>query len=160
MFQTVFLHYPWRKRTLQIVTNTKFKSQHLKEYGGVVMPMLRVTCTSAMAPLTLKGTYRLQNNICYHPDGVFQKCPCRTISCHTVYASQQCGYKENVHEYYTDLPIVQIRTPIKMCSVLWNIKYDIRLQTAFNLIMLKRICNSLHCVAIYILHNFPPFGGN
>lgn len=98
--------------------------------------------------------------ISYNPDGVFQKCPCRTILCHIVYASQQCAYKENVHEYDTDLPIVQIQSPIKMCSVLWNIKYDICLQTVFNLITLKRICNSLHCVAIYTLHNFPPFGGN
>lgn len=62
-----------RKGTIQIVTSSKLKSQHLWWYGGVFLPIKLVACKSVKAPLMLKGAYRVWKNICCHPDDVFFK---------------------------------------------------------------------------------------
>lgn len=60
-----------RKRSIQIVTSAKFKSQHLCWYGGVLVPMASwVRCTSVTAPLMLKGrTMSLSETFLFLPAG-------------------------------------------------------------------------------------------
>lgn len=55
-----------RKRTIQNVIARKFKSQHLGWYGGVLVLIAWVSCTSLM----LESTYRFHNIFC-QPDNVF-----------------------------------------------------------------------------------------
>ena len=65
----------WRvkRQSIQIVTSTKVKSQHLWWCGGVLVPMASwVTCMSVKAPLMLKGTWRFWS-ICCHLDDVFYR---------------------------------------------------------------------------------------
>lgn len=154
MFQRVFLHCPWRKRTLQIVTNTKSErvwgcvNAHAK---GNLHIYDATTNTEKYIQVTEQHT--LPSRWCFS-EMPLQDNPMPHRIRFTAWLQGKCAWVLNRPPYSPN------QSPIKMCSVLWNIKYNIRLQTVLNLIMSKRICKSLHCVAIYILHNFPPFVGN
>lgn len=58
-----------RKRTIQIVVDTKFRSQQLW-WSGVVL-VSTVWGTAVKAPLMRKGKYRFWSDTCCHPDNVF-----------------------------------------------------------------------------------------
>lgn len=74
----------------------KFKSQHLWWYGGELVPMEWVTCTSVKAPLMLKGTYRFWSNIRGHPSNIFfRDVPVyfsKTMPSHILHVLQQHGF--------------------------------------------------------------------
>ncbi len=64
---------PKKKRIIQTVTSNKSKSQGLSWYGVVSVPLAKVTCTSVMAPLMLKSTYRFWSTICCLQEDIFSR---------------------------------------------------------------------------------------
>lgn len=69
MFQNLFIIVVVLIINILIVTNATFKGQHLCLYGVIV----RLTCTSVMAPFIFKGLYRFGNKTCSQIDDMFFK---------------------------------------------------------------------------------------
>ena len=72
--------------------------------------------------LILRGTYRSQHNICYHPDDIFfRDVPAHfreTITRHILQVFKQRGFVVKEFRFQTDLPAVHTCLPLKMCSAL------------------------------------------
>ncbi len=101
---------PKKKRIIQTVTSNKSKSQGLSWYGVVSVPLAKVTCTSVMAPLMLKSTYRFWSTICCLQEDIFSRDVHayfnKTMQNHILHTLQSPGCGGRGYWYLTGLPAV------------------------------------------------------
>ncbi len=101
---------PKKKRIIQTVTSNKSKSQGLSWYGVVSVPLAKVTCTSVMAPLMLKSTWRFWSTICCLQEDVFSRDVHayfnKTMQNHILHTLQSPGCGGRGYGYLTGLPAV------------------------------------------------------
>ncbi len=92
---------PKKKRIIQTVTSNKSKSQGLSWYGVVSVPLAKVTCTSVMAPLMLKSTFKKTSF-----PGTSMHISTRQCKNHIRHTLQSPGCGGRGYGYLTGLPAV------------------------------------------------------
>ncbi len=101
---------PKKKRIIQTVTSNKSKSHGLSWYGVVSVPLAKVTCTSVMAALMLKSTWRFWSTICCLQEDIFSRDIHayfnKTMQNHILHTLQSPGCGGRGYGYLTDLPAV------------------------------------------------------
>ncbi len=98
------------KGSSRLLPATSPKSQGLSWYGVVSVPLAKVTCTSVMAPLMLKSTWRFWSTICCLQEDIFSRDVHayfnKTMQNHILHTLQSPGCGGRGYGYLTGLPAV------------------------------------------------------